>query len=148
MSISSISNAPAIVAICAGVASILLVAAATWWQVRAARRDEELLRAMAPLLDDLWRPLRHLADLRSVWPDLNDAQRADIEASTPYQERHHEKQAEALIDKLSASARRLQAMKNWRLRAALLEFLDNWRNEEPDRAKVLLALVKARLTSS
>lgn len=132
---------PEIAGIIGGV--VLLLAIAVWmWMRRISRRDQELLRQMEPLLDELWSPMRYLADLRSVWPDLTEVQRADIESSTVYKDRFHQKKAEVAIEQIRFLARGIRSVRHWRLRAVILSFLRSWEEQEPDNLKVLSSMVR------
>jgi hypothetical protein len=109
---------------------------------RAASRDRAVMRDVAALLDDLWRPVRFLADLESVWPDLTEEQRREIQLSTPFREGFHEARAEERVREIKVLTRRIRAFRNWRLRAAIMQFLKDWRNQEPDELRVLIAMMK------
>ncbi len=91
-----------VIAIACGI--VALLAALLWlWVRRAGKRDRELFRQIEPLLEELWDPIRYMADLKSVWPDLTEAQQAEIEASSVHQERFHERKAEDLTEQIFGS---------------------------------------------
>lgn len=122
---------------------IVLFAALLWlWARRAGKRDKELFRQIEPLLEELWDPMRYMADLKSVWPDLTEAQRAEIEASSVHKEQFHERKAENLTEQIFGLAKGVRSFNHWRLRAVLLAFLKNWDDQEPDNLKVLLSMVR------
>ncbi len=121
---------------------VLLLGAFFIWLRAASRRDREVLRQMAPLMEDLWNPLRFLADLRSVWPDLTETQRQEIETSSVYKDEFHKTRARDLVTQLGAMARRVRSARHWRLRGTILKFLREWESQEPDALKVLVAMVR------
>lgn len=135
-----------IAVICAGAGLVAIVAFIIWVRI-TARRDKEVFRQMEPIMEDLWNPLRFLADLRSVWPDLSDEQRAEIENSSTYRDGFHETRARALLDQLESLARRVRAVPHRRIRKAVLEFTREWESREPDSLKVILAMVRRRTTA-
>jgi hypothetical protein len=112
------------------------------WQHRARHRDRVLLRQMEPLMEELWRPLRFLTDLRKTWPGLTDKQRAEIEASVPYKVRFHERRVDEYAGRVRELSRRLRSWRHWRLRARMIEFLDAHGSKEPDELKVLIVMVR------
>ena len=115
------------------------------WVRSSKRDDQEVLRHMAQLMDELWRLMRYIEDLKQIWPRLGDTQRAEIEASSVHADRFHEKAAERCVEALATSARRLRSYRHWRLRAIVGGFLDDWRNQEPDMIKVLIAMLKRQI---
>jgi hypothetical protein len=128
-----------------GIAAVAVVAIAgllAFYLRGATQRDREIFRQMEPVMQDLWRPMRHLADLRSVWPDLTEAQRTEIETSRVYKDGFHEKQVVAGVQQCLALARRIRSFKHWRLRAVIVQFLSDWERVEPDNLKIILAMVR------
>lgn len=113
---------------------------------RSSKKDDlERLEAMIPLLEALWKNLRYLDDLRVVWPRLTDAQRAEVEASSVHRNRFHEQSVESAAAELRGLARGLRSYRYWRLRGLVIEFIENWREQEPDKIKVLTAMIKRHL---
>ncbi len=96
-------------------------------------------------MDELWRLMRYLEDLRHIWPRLDDTQRAEIESSSVHSDRFHEKAALRCVEDIAASARQLRSYRHWRLRGILAEFLDDWQHKEPDMLKVLIAMLKRQI---
>ena len=123
------------------VVAALFVIVAIWIRV-ASTRDREVFRQMEPLMEDLWNPMRFLADLRSVWPDLSETQRREIESSSVYRDQFHEKRAVDYVKQLRKLARNLRSTTNWPLRRSIRLFLSDWEAREPDSLKVLLAMVR------
>jgi hypothetical protein len=113
--------------------------------VSAPRQDRELLRRIARQMKELWRPLRYLADLRSVWPELTEDQRREIEASIPYRNRFHERRVRACVDQLLPLVRQIQSYKHRELRNDMLDFLKSWDRYEPDQVQIFLALIRERV---
>lgn len=129
----------------AAAVAVALLGIGTWiWIRTTARKDREVFRQMEPIMEDLWTPLRFLADLRSVWPDLNENQRAEIEQSSTYKDGFHQERAQAHIAQLEGLARNISSIRHVRIRAAILEFLNEWESKEPDSLKVILAMVRDR----
>ena len=112
------------------------------WQHRARHRDLVLLRQMGPLMEELWRPLRFLSDLRVTWPGLTKEQQAEIEDSVTYKDGFHERRANEYAGRVRELSRRLGSWRHWRLRARLIEFLDAHGAKEPDELKVLIVMVR------
>lgn len=112
------------------------------WTDKIVEKDRELFRSMMPLLDELWRPLRFLGHLRSVWPDLTEVQRLDIEESLPYRERFHERRIQDYVSKLAPMATAIRAFRHREIRHKLIGFLDQWQTREPDTVKVLVGMMR------
>lgn len=108
---------------------------------KAAAADAALLQDMRPAVEELWRMLRYLSDLRAVWPSLTAEQQAEIEASNVYQQDFHAQRAQDRVLELSRQASGLRSQASRQVRSMILEFLDGWQNAEPDRLKVVLALI-------
>lgn len=104
--------------------------------------DRSILAAIAPRLDSLWKPLRFLADLERVWPELSEEERREIAASRPYRDQFHRRLAEEQVGELLRLADDLHAPDHRELREALRSFLEQWEVQEPDQAKVLSAMVR------
>ncbi len=104
--------------------------------------DRDVLQAMAPRLEALWRPLRFLADLERVWHELPAEERESIESSRPYRDQFHRRLAEGQVIELRRLAGDLHAPEHRELRDSLRLFLDRWEYQEPDQVRVLSALVK------
>ena len=104
--------------------------------------DRQVLLAMCPRLDALWKPLRFLADLEQVWPELEETERDEIENSRPYRDQYHRRLAEGHVNELRRLADNLHAPDHRELRDALRQFLDRWELQEPDQIRVLSALVR------
>lgn len=136
------------VAIVAGVVAVV----ALWgfwlnWQFgpparRRNERDLELFEQIIPLLDELWAPLRFLADLRMVWSSLDETQRREIEDSIPYKDKTHEKRARACVDKLEPLVRKISGPRHRGIRKDLLAYLRDWEHAEPDRLKVFTGILR------
>lgn len=107
-----------------------------------AEHDRQVLLSMCPRLDALWKPLRFLADLEQVWPELEDAERDEIEKSRPYRDQYHRRLAEGYVNELRRLVESLHSPENRELRDALRQFLDRWELQEPDQIRVLSALVR------
>jgi len=123
------------------VAVALCLIVAIWIRV-ANTRDRDVFRQMEPLMENLWNPIRFLADLRSVWPDLSETQRREIESSSVYRDQFHEKRIAGHVNQLAELTRSLRSIPNWRLRRSIQMFLSEWESREPDSLKVLLAMVR------
>ena len=109
------------------------------------RPDDKTLHEMERLLHALWKPLRLLADLKYIWPELTDQQRNDIRDSLIYKNKFHESRAKKFIAKLTTLANELREPRNRKLRRETLTFLRHWDKQEPDRAKILAsALSRSR----
>jgi len=104
--------------------------------------DRQVLMAMAPRLEALWRPLRFLADLEKVWHELPDEDRRNIETARPYRDQFHRRLAEGHVIELRRLAGDLHAPEHRDLRDSLKVFLERWEFQEPDQVRVLSALVK------
>lgn len=109
--------------------------------------DRAILKQMEPLVDDLWKPLRFLADLRSIWIDLEPRERQRIEESRPFRERHHERLAHAYADQLMQKAQQLRESRHSELRDELLQYLEYWEEQEPDKLKVVSAMIRTELAA-
>jgi len=105
-------------------------------------RDRQILDAIAAGLDELWKPMRFLADLHEVWPELSEDERADIEASRPYRDQYHRRLAEAKVAELRRLSAEIHAHEHQTLRDRLEQFLRHWDAQEPDQARILSALVR------
>lgn len=136
-----ISYLPIVIGVAAPVA--IVVGIVLWTRMRrTSRSDMETLGEVDAALDELLPPLRFLADLDRVWPELDASQRREIEDSYAYRNRHHEKQAEDAVQRLVTLTRQIRALKHRRLRADLEQFLKDWRRQEPDQVKVFQALIR------
>lgn len=103
--------------------------------------EAALVERLIVLLEELWRPARFLSDLDAVWPELTAEQRAEIEESTVYKEKFHEKRANELIRELQALVGELPS--GYRdVRGDIGRFLRNWRQEEPDTLKILVGRLR------
>lgn len=112
---------------------------------RKSDSDRQHLEEMLPILDELLPAMRFLADLDAVWDELSDEERAEIEESTVYKERDHEKFIEAGVITLRSLSAKLKGYKLNKLRLEIQEFLGRWSEHEPDRLKILQARIKATL---
>lgn len=108
------------------------------------RPDDAALQEMAQLLQDLWQPLRLLADLKFVWPELTDKQRNDIRESVTYKNKFHESRVKEIGAKITDLAHELKESRNRKLRREILTFLRHWDKQEPDQAKVLASAISHR----
>lgn len=106
------------------------------------KKDVEILTDMVPLMEELIKPMRFLADLGAVWGDLSEMERAEIEASRVYRERDHDRLAEDRIGRLTKMTEHLKSFKYRNLRLEMQQFLGDWRAQEPDRVKVLQGLIR------
>ena len=106
------------------------------------QHDRQVLIAMSPRLDALWKPLRFLANLEQIWNDLEDDERSEIERSRPYRDQYHRRLAEGYVNELRRLADKLHSPENRELRDALRQFLERWELQEPDQVRVLAALVR------
>ncbi len=113
--------------------------------VRPVRHDVAVFARIVPVMEALWKPLRHLSELRAVWPDLNEVQRAEISNSRAYRNRHHERLAGDTAEELLKLARGIRSIRYWRLREELISFAKNWESREPDELRVLLDMVQGQL---
>lgn len=104
--------------------------------------DRSILLAIVPRLDALWKPLRFLADLEKVWPELDPEERQEIAASRPYRDQFHRRLAEAQVAELARLADDLHAPEHRELRDSLQAFLDQWEVHEPDQLKVLSVMAR------
>ena len=107
--------------------------------------DQAVLAKMLPLLEELLAPLRFLSDLRAIWPDLDPEEQAEIEDSWPFRERFHERLALGYLQELDDLTHRLSSAQFRGLRDELVLFIENWREQEPDRLKVFSAIIQGRL---
>ena len=106
-------------------------------------RDRKVLEEIEPILDALWPPLRFLTDLKTVWADLDPEEQREIEESRPFQERFHERLAQAYLNELGRLTQQLGSAQYRGLRDELSEFLENWQDQEPDKLKVFSAMVRS-----
>ena len=104
--------------------------------------DRHVLMSMGPRLEALWKPLRFLANLEQVWPELDRHEREEIERSRPYRDQYHRRLAESHVNELRRLTDRLHAPEHRELRDALRQFLDRWELQEPDQVRILSALVR------
>jgi hypothetical protein len=104
--------------------------------------DRQVLISMSPRLEALWKPLRFLANLEQVWPELDKAERDEIERSRPYRDQYHRRLAESHVNELRRLVDKLHAPDHRELRDALRQFLDRWELQEPDQVRILSALVR------
>lgn len=104
--------------------------------------DTDLLMAMVPIMEELIKPMRFLSDLRAIWEDLSDQERADIEASRVFRDRDHEKLVEHCVARLTEMLAQLKSSKYKDLKLEMQHFLRDWRTEEPDRVKVLQGMIR------
>ncbi|PCJ56774.1 MAG: hypothetical protein COA73_11600 [Candidatus Hydrogenedentota bacterium] len=109
---------------------------------QTAQRDRETLAHIETLLEELWGPMRFLADLNAVWPSLTAEQRKEIEESRTYREQHHRHLAEESVRQLVTLAETLKSYKHRTLRQEVVEFLRSWETEEPDKIKVILGVLR------
>ena len=110
-----------------------------------AARDQEVLEEIRPVLDALWPPLRFLADLKTVWADLEPEEQREIENSRPFHERFHERLANGYLDELGRLTQQLGSVQYRGIRDELALFLEHWQDQEPDKVKVFSAMVQNRL---
>ena len=110
-----------------------------------AARDQEVLEEIRPVLDALWPLLRFLADLKTVWADLEPEEQREIENSRPFHERFHERLANGYLDELGRLTQQLGSVKYRGIRDELTLFLEHWQDQEPDKVKVFSAMVQNRL---
>ena len=103
-----------------------------------------MLEEIGPILDALWPPLRFLSDLKNVWADLEPEKQREIEESRPFQERFHERLAQGYLKELGQLSQQLGSAQYRGLREELSQFLENWQDQEPDKLKVFLAMVRSR----
>ena len=106
------------------------------------KKDSEILAAMIPMMEELIKPMRFLNDLAAVWDDLSDQERSEIEVSRVYKERDHHIKVEERIELLNKMIDQLKSFKYRNLRLEMQHFLDDWKNQEPDRIKVLQGLIR------
>lgn len=112
------------------------------WGTKASVQDEQLLLDMVPLLEAMWKPMRFLTDLRAIWPQLSDKERAEIEAASAFRERVHEKRVQAYAAELRDLASQMRGQRCRELKQDVVAFVDEWDTQEPDRIRVLTALMK------
>ena len=112
---------------------------------RAIDRDLRVLEKIAPILNDAWRPLRFLADLRTVWPDLGPEQRDAIEVSRPIRDRFHERLARGYLMQLDELTPQIGSAQYRSLRDEMMVFLESWEKQEPDKLKVFSAVIRQAL---
>lgn len=105
------------------------------------RPDDSTLEEMERLLRKLWKPLRVLADLKHIWPELTERQRSDIRESLIYRDKFHESLVAKYSAKLTNLANGLQEARNRKLRREVLTFLRHWDRQEPDRARILASAI-------
>ena len=105
--------------------------------------DRKVLEDIVPLLDALWPPLRFLTDLKSVWADLDPREQREIEESRPFQDRFHERLARGYLKELGQLTQQLGSPQYRGLRDELSQFMENWQDQEPDKLKVFLAMVRS-----
>ena len=68
-----------------------------------------------------------------------------IEQSRPFRERFHERLAERHAADLLGTARRLNSKRYSDLREELVQFLEYWDQQEPDKLKVLSAVIRTEI---
>jgi len=105
--------------------------------------DRKVLEDIGPILDALWPPLRFLSDLKIVWADLDPEIQQEIEKSQPFQERFHERLALGYLKELGRLTQLLGSPQHRGLRDELSQFLETWQDQEPDKLKVFLAMVRS-----
>ena len=108
---------------------------------RASQEDAELFAELDSLIDELWGYTRYLADLKAIWPNLTEEQRSEIDNSATHQDRYHEKNAERLVEDIKSRTLEIRAHRHVMLKKKILDFLDDWRNQEPDTLKVIHAMM-------
>jgi len=108
-------------------------------------QDEAVVADILPLLDDLWSPMRFLADLQAVWPDLTPEEREELENLQPLRERFHERLATGYLRRLEDLTGLLSSGPYRSLRDELMTFIENWQEQEPDKLKVFKAMIQGRL---
>ena len=106
-------------------------------------RDQKVLEQIAPILDALWPPLRFLTDLKTVWADLDPEKQREIEESRPFRERFHERLAQGYLKELGQLTQQLGSAQYRGLREELSQFIEHWQDQEPDKLKVFLAMVRS-----
>lgn len=107
--------------------------------------ERECLESMLPILDELLPALRFVADLEAVWNDLPADEQKAIEESLVYRDKDHQKLIDAGIRTLRDKAGTLKSSKHKKVALEIHEFLDNWRDHEPDRLKVIQANIRTVL---
>ena len=107
--------------------------------------DREVLGQIEPIMGKLWRPLRFLADLKSVWPELSVAERREIECARTFRERHHERLAAGYVTELQGLTPQIRSVQFRRLREEMELFLEHWDTQEPDKVRVLSAMIRSEL---
>ena len=108
---------------------------------RTEQRDLELLSQITIRLEELWEPLRFLDDLRTVWPSLSTEERSEIEASRVYQDKDHQRRAEAMVVEIGEKVQRVKSYKFRSIRQDTLDFLGDWGSQEPDTIKIITAII-------
>ena len=103
------------------------------------------MEAMIPIMDELLPALRFRADLEAVWDELPEDERKAIEESLVYREKDHEKLIDAGLKTLREKASQLRSSKHKKVGLEIHEFLDNWRDHEPDHIKIIQAKIRATL---
>ena len=106
------------------------------------KKDNEILAAIIPMMEELIKPMRFLNDLDAVWNELSDQERVEIEKSRVYKERDHQNKVEEHVERLNRMIEQLKSFKYRNLRLEMQHFLDDWENQEPDRIKVLQGLIR------
>ncbi len=110
-----------------------------------AAHDQVALKEIRPILDALWPPLRFLADLKTVWADLEPEEQREIEDSRPFRERFHERLAKGYLEELRRLTQQLGSAQYRGIRDELMLFLEHWEDQEPDKVKVFSAMIQHRL---
>ena len=106
------------------------------------KEDVKLMTAMLSLMEELFKPMRFLSDLATIWGELSDEERTDIEASRVYKERDHERLVKDRVQCLWDMTEQIKNSRNREIRLDMQKFLRNWPNEEPDRIKVLQGIIR------
>lgn len=107
--------------------------------------ERECMESMLPIMDELLPALRFLADLNAVWKDLPEDEQQAIEESLVYREKDHQKLIDAGIRTLREKSATIRSSKHKKVALEIQEFLDNWRDHEPDRVKIIQAKIRAEL---
>lgn len=102
---------------------------------------------MKPMLEDLWRGLRFLADLRSVFPHLSETERREIVESRVRREQFHERLVRENAQEALVLARQIKSFKYRRLKDDLVKYIDECEAREPDQIKVFVAQLNAEVSA-
>lgn len=102
---------------------------------------------MKPMLEELRRGLRFLADLRLVFPHLTETERSEIVEARVRKDRFHERLVRENAEEVLVLARQIKSFKYRRLKDDIVKFIDECEMREPDQLKVFVAQLNTEIAA-